>query len=76
MKKILVGLLTFYKIIISPLLHQVVGVRHACRYSPTCSEFAIIHLKKDGIVKGGLKSLLRLLYCQPFVTSLPYALQK
>lgn len=76
MKYIVFALLRFYKVIVSPLLHQFLGVKHACRYSPTCSEFAIIHIKKDGVVKGGFKSLLRLLYCQPFVESLPYALRK
>ena len=76
MKYLIVLLLRCYKIILSPILHQALGIRHACRYSPTCSEFAIIHIKKDGIVKGGLKSILRILYCQPFVESLPYALRK
>lgn len=76
MKKITLAVLSVYRAIISPLLHQVLGVSHACRYSPTCSAYAKIHIAKDGIVKGSVKSLLRLLYCQPFVKELPAALRK
>ncbi|HEX7042513.1 MAG TPA: membrane protein insertion efficiency factor YidD [Patescibacteria group bacterium] len=76
MKKTALYLLKIYKIFISPILHQALGVKHACRYLPTCSEFAIIHVKKDGIVIGGFKSLLRVLYCQPFAPSLPRFLKK
>lgn len=76
MKNLALFVLRVYKLLFSPLLHQLFGVKHACRYSPTCSEFAIIHIKKDGVVKGGLTSLLRILYCQPFVKSLPYFLRK
>lgn len=76
MKKIVLLLLLFYKNILSPVLHQALGVRHACRYSPTCSEYARIHIQKEGIVRGATKSFARLLYCHPFVKHLPIALQK
>lgn len=76
MKQIVLLFLTFYKKIISPLLHQALGTTHACRYSPTCSEYAKIHITQEGIVIGGIKSLARLMYCQPFAKKLPAALVK
>ena len=76
MKRVVIFLLTAYQKVLSPLLHQLFGVRHACRYSPTCSEYAKIHIVRDGIIKGSIKSFVRLLYCQPFASKLPTALIK
>ncbi|HXS14740.1 MAG TPA: membrane protein insertion efficiency factor YidD [Candidatus Saccharimonadales bacterium] len=76
MRNAVLALLSFYQRYISPALHMILGTKHACRYSPTCSEFATIHIQKEGVIKGGLKSLLRVLYCQPFVDELPPALKK
>lgn len=76
MKRIVSAGLRGYKLFVSPTLHGVFGVRYACRYSPTCSEYARIHIVRDGVMRGGAKSLLRLLLCQPFVKKLPRALQK
>lgn len=65
----------FYKTILSPFIHRVLGIEHACRYLPTCSEFATIHIAKEGILKGGLKSVARIIYCQPLAKNLPKALR-
>jgi len=37
-----------------------------CRFSPTCSEYAIQAVEKYGLIKGGLKALWRVLRCNPF----------
>ena len=37
-----------------------------CRYQPTCSDYAIGALRKYGGVRGGGKSLLRILRCNPW----------
>lgn len=76
MKQIALFFLTFYQKLVSPLLRQALGVAHACRYSPTCSEYAKIHITQEGILVGGVKSLTRLMYCQPFAKKLPEALVK
>lgn len=75
MKYLALFFLKLYQKLLSPLLHLVVGTGHACRYSPTCSEFAKIHIQQEGLLKGGAKSFLRILYCQPFVETLPSFLQ-
>jgi len=56
----LIGLVRFYQLAISPLLPAM------CRFQPTCSSYAIEAFKKYGAVKGGWKTLWRLLRCQPF----------
>ncbi|MBR5614685.1 MAG: membrane protein insertion efficiency factor YidD [Clostridia bacterium] len=57
---ILIGLIKFYRRFISPLTPP------SCRYYPTCSEYAILAIKKYGVLKGTLKALWRILRCNPF----------
>lgn len=59
MKKILIFLLKLYKKGISPYLPP------SCRFTPTCSEYAMEALERFGFFKGGWLSLKRLLRCQP-----------
>ena len=37
-----------------------------CRFSPTCSEYAVQAIEKYGIIKGGLKAIWRVIRCNPF----------
>ena len=38
----------------------------ACRFQPTCSEYAIQSLEKHGLLKGGFKAVWRVLRCNPW----------
>lgn len=60
MTRLLVYLLELYKRRVSPLLPR------ACRFSPTCSEYARLALLKHGLWRGSLLATGRLLRCQPF----------
>jgi uncharacterized protein len=60
MKWLLVSLLQAYKRWISPLLPR------ACRFAPTCSEYAALAISKYGAGRGSLMALARLARCQPF----------
>jgi len=60
MKRILVSSLRFYKRNISPLLPP------ACKYVPTCSEYAEIAIERFGAARGGFLAAKRLLRCNPF----------
>jgi uncharacterized protein len=60
MTRLLVALLGVYKRRISPLLPS------ACRFSPTCSEYARLALLKHGLWRGSALAAWRLLRCQPF----------
>ena len=55
----------FYKKFISPILEKTFG--HACRFTPTCSEYAAEAFKKYGTVKGGLMTVKRIVKCNPLV---------
>lgn len=59
-RKFVVLLLRGYKWAISPML------RPACRYLPTCSEYAMEAVERYGVVVGGMKAVWRLLRCHPF----------
>ena len=56
----LVVLIKFYKLCISPFTMP------ACRYTPTCSEYALQALKKHGPLKGSYLAAKRILSCHPW----------
>jgi len=63
-KKILIVPFIFlvkaYQYLISPLTPA------SCRYSPTCSQYALEALKKHGLFKGGWFSMKRIFSCHPW----------
>lgn len=56
----LVALVRFYQLCISPLTPP------SCRYTPTCSQYALEALRKYGPIKGLWLTLKRLLRCHPW----------
>ena len=60
MREIAILLLRLYKYLISPLLPV------ACRYTPTCSEYAMEAVAQYGVVRGGAKAVWRIFRCHPF----------
>ncbi|MBP6821125.1 MAG: membrane protein insertion efficiency factor YidD [Acidobacteria bacterium] len=60
MKQIAILILRSYKYAISPLLPP------SCRFTPTCSEYAIEAITRYGFWKGLLLGLKRLSRCHPF----------
>ncbi len=64
MKKITIVILKNYKKYASPVLSRVFG--QACRYTPTCSEYALEAFKKHGFLKGLLLSIKRVVSCNPW----------
>ena len=60
MKSLILSGLRFYKSRISPQLPP------ACRYTPTCSEYAIEAIERRGVFVGGLLAAKRVLSCNPF----------
>ncbi len=57
--KAVLWLLRGYKRLLSPLLPP------ACRYVPTCSEYAAEAVEVHGVVRGSLLAGWRLLRCHP-----------
>ena len=58
-------LLWLYKRGVSPMLHGLAGVTGACRFQPTCSEYAALAIATHGPVRGSWLALRRLLRCHP-----------
>jgi putative membrane protein insertion efficiency factor len=56
---VLILLVRFYKLSISPLMPG------SCRYTPTCSSYCIEALKKHGPLKGLFLCVKRVLSCNP-----------
>ena len=50
----------FYKYCISPLTPA------SCRFTPTCSEYAMQSIKKHGAFKGGVLAVKRIIRCHPW----------
>ena len=59
-KLVVLRLLRVYKWAVSPMILP------ACRYVPSCSEYAMEAVERYGAVRGGLMALWRLLRCHPF----------
>jgi len=59
-RRVLVALLRTYKAFISPALPP------ACRFTPTCSEYAREAIGRYGVLRGSWLALRRLARCHPF----------
>ena len=55
-----IGLIRVYQGTLSPLIG-----RH-CRFTPTCSRYAVEALRKYGFIRGSVKSIYRICRCNPF----------
>ena len=60
MKTVIILLIRFYQIFISPMFLR------RCRFYPTCSQYALEAVRKKGAVKGSWLALKRILKCHPF----------
>jgi len=59
-KRVVLALLALYRKVISPLFPPV------CRFTPTCSEYAVAAVERYGVLRGGLLAAKRLVKCHPF----------
>jgi len=59
-KKILMGLVRAYQLLVSPLLGD------NCRFQPTCSQYMIGAIDRFGALKGTWLGLRRLSRCHPW----------
>ena len=58
--RLMLLLIRFYQYAISPMLPP------RCRYTPTCSQYAVEAVSKHGAFKGGWMALMRIARCHPF----------
>ncbi len=60
MKSVLLALIRFYRKHISPAFPP------TCRFTPTCSQYALEAIEKYGAAKGSWLAVKRLIRCNPF----------
>ncbi|MCE9632888.1 MAG: membrane protein insertion efficiency factor YidD [Methylophilales bacterium] len=60
MIRIFIWLIKTYRFCLSPVLGN------SCRFSPSCSCYAIEALEKYGVLRGGLLTAKRLTRCHPW----------
>lgn len=60
MKRLLLSLIRAYRYAISPLLGQ------NCRFTPSCSAYALEAIDRFGAPRGSWLALRRILRCHPF----------
>ncbi len=57
---VLIGLVRFYQLVISPWTPQ------SCRFYPSCSRYAVVALERHGAVRGTWLAVRRLGRCHPW----------
>lgn len=60
MKEFLIILIKQYQRKISPV------IKPACRFNPTCSEYAVLALRKYNLLIAFSKIIIRIIRCNPF----------
>jgi putative membrane protein insertion efficiency factor len=60
MRILFIYLIKGYQKFISPVLPP------SCRFYPSCSQYGIEAINKYGVIKGGAKTIWRILRCNPF----------
>ena len=60
MRTLIIGAIRGYQLLVSPWLPP------TCRYEPSCSEYALVALRRFGAARGCWLVVRRLLRCQPF----------
>ncbi|NIM71305.1 MAG: membrane protein insertion efficiency factor YidD [Xanthomonadales bacterium] len=59
MSRLFLALIRAYQLTLSPFLGQ------HCRFTPTCSDYAMEAIRRYGACRGGWLALRRIVRCQP-----------
>ncbi|MBQ0082532.1 MAG: membrane protein insertion efficiency factor YidD [Paludibacteraceae bacterium] len=60
LRRLLILPIRFYQLCISPMFPP------SCRFTPTCSQYAVEAISKYGVLKGGWLTLKRIARCNPW----------
>jgi uncharacterized protein len=63
--KIAINFISFYQIILSAILKNILGVNRFCRFEETCSAYAKRAINEKGVIEGLILGFVRILKCQP-----------
>ena len=59
-RRMVIALIRAYQVLISPLTPP------SCRFTPTCSAYAITSVERYGVFQGGWLALRRIARCHPW----------
>ncbi|MDR2462686.1 MAG: membrane protein insertion efficiency factor YidD [Verrucomicrobiales bacterium] len=66
MKELLIFTIRCYQVALTPLRPLAGGTAGCCRYSPSCSEYAVEALRRHGAWHGARLAAGRILRCHPW----------
>lgn len=58
MKKLVISIIRWYQ------RHAPKRLQNVCRYTPSCSNYAILAIKKHGAMRGSIMSVKRICRCK------------
>jgi hypothetical protein len=65
-KTILVWSIRIYQLTLSPALTFLFGATGGCRFTPTCSQYALEAVREHGAIAGGRLAARRICRCHPW----------
>lgn len=60
MRQVFIAFIKAYQIALSPFFGQ------QCRFTPTCSNYAVESIQRHGTFKGSMLAIKRILRCHPW----------
>jgi len=63
LQRLALALISVYRLTVSPLFVALFG--RACRFEPSCSQYAADAIRNHGVLRGGAMALRRLGRCHP-----------
>ena len=55
-----------YKLVVSPVLTFLIGPGGGCRFTPSCSQYAVDAIRSQGSLTGGWLAVKRICRCHPW----------
>jgi hypothetical protein len=65
-RQVLIFIIRIYQMTISPVLVAFFGPSGCCRFTPSCSSYALEAVRAHGAVRGGYLAARRLCRCHPW----------
>ena len=65
-QRMMILLIRGYQAVISPALAVFFGPAGRCRYTPSCSQYALESIRRHGVLAGGVLAARRLGRCHPW----------
>jgi len=65
---LLLFLIQLYRHTLSPAQTFLFGADHGCRFTPTCSQYALDAIREHGPATGSLLAMKRICRCHPFAS--------